>query len=342
MRTILFYLAVASTLCSKAQFAVTAIANPVAGDVESSVQTFTTGGIIMPISGTNKVWNYSSLSPDLSTVSSATYVPSSTIPNNNLFPGATIGTVYGPGYYTVLKINSTTRDYLGSAQSTPSNCIAFSNPQTSLKIPFAYGNNYVDTYGYSNANEVYSGTITALADGTGTLVLPGYTLTSVLKVSQQFNDIDLYTVGSTTYSFTNIGTQHLFYSAASKFPLLSIYTYTSTQNPGNMTSTFVGAAINSSFVNGVGIEEFSLESSFNIYPNPVKDNHVSVNFTTKDNAANINLLNTLGQVVKENVYSDLNAGENKINFDLKNISTGIYYLQLRTKEGEVTKKLIIE
>lgn len=339
MRTLLVYLALASTLCLKAQFVITATTNPVAGDVDASIGT-NTAGLTIPVSGTNILWNYSSLLLNPTAPNSATYVAISSVPNNSLFPGSTIGLSYSSGYYGVYKINSSTNDFLGSAWTSSSNCNVLSNSQTYLQIPFAYGNSYFDTYGTNYPNSIISGTVTVTADGTGTLVLPSYTITPVLKISQQYYEVQQ----TTTPTNTNISTTNVdaFYSGQSKFPLLTIYTTTNVQYPANTTNTYIGAKINTSFALGVGIKKFNIENSLTLFPNPVNAKHVSINFNAKNNSANISLINTLGLVVKENNYNNLPSGENKINFDLKDISTGIYYLQLKTENGEVTKKLIVE
>jgi hypothetical protein len=338
MKTLLVYLALASTLCLKAQFVITATANPVAGDVDASVGT-NTAGLTIPVSGTNKLWNYSGLTLMTNAISSATYVPFSAIPNNNLFPGGTIGLSYVGGYTDVYKVNASVRELVGAAEASTANCLVLSDPIIFLTLPFGYGSGYYDTFGFTDNGDVISGGVSLSGSGTGTLMLPGsITLNNVLKVTMSYTQTET----TSSYTSTSKGVQHMFYSSVNKFPLLTISTSTSNNTQTPTVFTNIDGSINKNFAVGVGIEEQTSENNFSVFPNPVSAQNVTITFISKSELTNINLLNTLGQVVKENVYNNLSAGENKISFDLKNIPTGIYYLQIKTGEYEGVKKLVIE
>ncbi len=336
MKKILFCFGIFSFFCAKAQYIITATTNPVAGDVEAYINTYTTG-ITQPVSGTNKVWNYSALSMDfMNSSSSSTYVPVSAVPNNNLFSGANLGSTSGSNSYEALKITNSSRTDLGGAAATASDCTVFSDPYVYMTLPFGYGSGYADNISYSGNGESLNGTANLSGSGTGTLIIPGFTFNNVLKVTSTINYT--YTSGTTVANII-LETQS-FYSSVSKFALLTIQN--SIVIVGAQTTTDVGALINKTFAIGVGLEELTIKNDFSVFPNPASPTNVSVSFNSKDNSATLSLLNTLGQVVKENVYNNLSAGENKISFDLKNIPTGIYYLQIKTGEYEGVKKLVIE
>ncbi|MBA2611235.1 MAG: T9SS type A sorting domain-containing protein [Bacteroidetes bacterium] len=336
MKTILIHLSFLLTLSLNAQYTITSTSNPVPGDIEATVYTYTTG-LNQPVTGTNKLWNYSGISVNLTSTSSGTYVPISTVPNNNLFPGATIAVDQGFQNYDVYKINSSTRDELGFASPTATNCLVLNNPITLFTLPFAYGSSYYDTFGFNITGETLTGTLTTIADGTGTLVLPGFTLTNVVMVSTNYTEVDV----TPTTTITTAGLQHLFYSNVSKFPLFSISTSTNIQNSVSSIST--DAYVNKNFSMPVGIKEITDENNFSIYPNPVNKETVFINFTNKENKEiSITLLNTLGQVIKENKYENLSSGENKLSLDLKNIPPGIHSLQINSGGIESVKKLVIE
>lgn len=320
----------------KSQYIVTSASNPVSGDVESYVNTFSSG-LTSPATGTNKTWNYSSITLDNSSISSSTFVPISSVPNNILFTGATIGSTSGSNSYDVYKINASTREYLGSAAASSSNCTVFSNPMTLLTMPFTYGSSYFDTFGFNINNQASTGSLTIIGNGTGTLILPGITLNNVLKVSGTYNQI--YTAPGAT--ITAIGVQEFFYSSISKFPLFTISTSTNTQN--SISTTYIDGNVNKLVALGVGINESKFENNFSIYPNPASNKEVSLSFFNyNESTVGITLLNTLGQVIKEYTFKDLNQGQNKVTLDLKTIPVGIYYLQIKTNDQESTKKLIIE
>ncbi len=77
-------------------------------------------------------------------------------------------------------------------------------------------------------------------------------------------------------------------------------------------------------------EDYSL-SEFNMYPNPAKELlTISLN-----NDANYSLMNLNGQVFKT---GNITHKENTI--DVSNLSSGLYFLKVKTDEGVATKKLI--
>lgn len=337
MKAFLFCLVFISTFGTKAQYMITSASNPVAGDIEGYVDIYPTG-LSAPASGTNKIWNYSNITfINISSASSSTYVPISSVPNYSLFNGATIGQCYGPYNYDVYKINTSTRDYLGIAATSATNCLVLSNSMTLLKLPFTYGSSYFDTFDYNIAGDILTGSITIVGTGTGTLILPGFTINNVLKVSLTYNQIDIYP----TSTFTTNGLQEIFYSSISKFPLFTINTSTIIQS--STSSVDISAKVNNVVALGVGIKESSIDDNFSIFPNPVNTKAISVSFNNKgESTVNLILLNTLGQIVIENSFDNLQTGENKVTLDLKTIPAGIYYLQIKTNDQESTKKLIIE
>jgi len=335
MKKYLLLLALASFINVRSQFVITSTANPVAGDVESYLDTYTTN-LNQPASGTNQLWNYSSLTINYSNpVGSATYVPISSVPNNNLFPGGTLGAYFGGTSYDVYKLNSSTRDILGSAASTASDCMVYSNPVTLLTLPFTYGSGFTDYFSSSFNGTSITGTVSASGNGTGTLVLPGFTFPNTLKMTYTINQVYTYSLGTVTFS----GTQDLFYSAASKFPLFTRSLFTSTQ--GTLVTTSLTGNINKLFA-PVGLTETGNENELSVYPNPVNAKKVTVSLVNKGEAINVTLLNYLGQSIKETSFTDLQMGENKLEFDLKNIPSGVYFLKVKNGNFESVKKLIIE
>ena len=83
----------------------------------------------------------------------------------------------------------------------------------------------------------------------------------------------------------------------------------------------------------VGIAENNLEHNFSVYPNPASDNL----FVIMSEAKNLILYNSLGEEVSN---WNLSAGTNEIN--ISDLSSGIYFLELKTESGVVMKKIIKE
>ncbi|MBL4706710.1 MAG: T9SS type A sorting domain-containing protein, partial [Flavobacteriales bacterium] len=80
---------------------------------------------------------------------------------------------------------------------------------------------------------------------------------------------------------------------------------------------------------GVGVTELSA-NEISIYPNPASA-HITIN--TEDKIASITVLDLTGKVVK-------NPTLNTNSIDVSNLPTGVYFLQVLTQKGTVTKKFI--
>ncbi|HLC82208.1 MAG TPA: T9SS type A sorting domain-containing protein, partial [Bacteroidia bacterium] len=92
-------------------------------------------------------------------------------------------------------------------------------------------------------------------------------------------------------------------------------------------------------VNDVGIAENINALSLNIYPNPTSNNFTLEYILEKSESVKINLINVTGQLIySEDVDATIGINKKQINF-LEN-ANGIYYLQVITNEGVVTKKII--
>jgi len=87
---------------------------------------------------------------------------------------------------------------------------------------------------------------------------------------------------------------------------------------------------------GVGIEESEFNNSVIIYPNPSK-NEFTIDFSGfKYTDASIEVCNIIGKIVK-NIST--NSLSNKIVIDLSNEDSGIYFVNIKTPEGTVVRKL---
>ncbi len=83
-----------------------------------------------------------------------------------------------------------------------------------------------------------------------------------------------------------------------------------------------------------GIEEVIGENEIAVYPNPAAD---FVNISASMDIQSITVYNNVGQIISvENVKSNLY----KIN--TANYESGIYFLQLETEEGMISKRVVIE
>lgn len=112
-------------------------------------------------------------------------------------------------------------------------------------------------------------------------------------------------------------------------------------NPNDMVYVKVPT---SDFVCVTGIKETSSSSvaNLNFYPNPASVNatiDVVLNETAK---LDISILNAVGQAVYSTSVSG-NAGSNKVNVNLNNLSAGLYFYQVKVGNSKaITKKFAVE
>lgn len=89
----------------------------------------------------------------------------------------------------------------------------------------------------------------------------------------------------------------------------------------------------------VGMNTYDLTNALNIYPNPTDGLfNVSAKFTTTEQLQ-VSVMNTLGQVVYETTPVTTNS--QLFTLDLRTEAKGIYFVQLKTLNGTVVRKLVL-
>ncbi|MDB4061233.1 M43 family zinc metalloprotease [Vicingaceae bacterium] len=86
-----------------------------------------------------------------------------------------------------------------------------------------------------------------------------------------------------------------------------------------------------------------LENSFIAFPNPITDGQLNINFMVDKASENarLYLTNMVGQQVKEVYNGSLNSDPYSFEINTNNLSSGIYFVTLRTKSQNITRKIII-
>lgn len=116
-------------------------------------------------------------------------------------------------------------------------------------------------------------------------------------------------------------------------------------NAGNSTVVFslldIPSGINP--LNTSVLESFSLYQN---YPNPFNPNTIirfNIPSSVKSQTSNVKLIvyNSLGKEISTLVNENLNSGIYEINFDSKNLSSGIYYYKLEAGDYRDVKKMIL-
>ena len=84
----------------------------------------------------------------------------------------------------------------------------------------------------------------------------------------------------------------------------------------------------------LGESLFENESYFNIFPNPASDN---ITISTNQEITEVNIYNILGV----NVYNETFAMNNsQLNVNISDFSNGVYFIKVKTEEGEIVKRFI--
>jgi hypothetical protein len=331
MKKFLFSLLVLSFQFTKAQYTLTSSSSPQVGDNNSSVSIYTTG-LVVPTSGSGQTWNYSAINENTTSITTSTFVALSSVPNSSLYSNATIAETFDNTNYDVYD-NSAGADYLGTSVATISNCIVFSDPIKYMSYPFSYGSSYTDNFLLSNSMYVSSGTVVVAGDGTGTLAIPNFTFNNVLKVSQSYTQT--LAVGNATYTY--VGLNNYFYCNLSKFPLLTINTSTQTGG-GAPTVIDLNGSVNKNFT-VVGLNKINETNDFTLYPNP-SNGLFEIQFENTVAHFVVLVTDIYGREIKREEHTDFSKHNTHIN--LKDAVPGIYYVKVKSSDGETTRKIIIE
>ncbi len=119
--------------------------------------------------------------------------------------------------------------------------------------------------------------------------------------------------------------------------------YFVTFGENNDGELFVGSQYNGTIYsiaqNTTSLNELpSILTNFSAYPMPTKGEFVCEFDLQKPTASTLTVFDLAGRkLLSQN--EELVSGSNKINFDLNNLSSGIYFLKIQTEDGFVTKKI---
>ncbi|MEY3343664.1 MAG: hypothetical protein RL090_1348 [Bacteroidota bacterium] len=92
----------------------------------------------------------------------------------------------------------------------------------------------------------------------------------------------------------------------------------------------------------LGLNDASLESSLNIFPNPVS-NSATVQFQlTSEETVSINVLNAVGQSVLQQNFGKLAASQTyNQSLDMSALSNGLYFMEIKAGNSTITRKFSV-
>ncbi|HKC68274.1 MAG TPA: T9SS type A sorting domain-containing protein, partial [Bacteroidia bacterium] len=183
------------------------------------------------------------------------------------------------------------------------------------------------------AYDVTSGKVSAtinVTNGTGTCFYPYLSDISyfdgtnwVVPAVYTVGDVVVSTTGQTTYDASSQG--HYMLTNCGTFNPATDFSTTAPINTGLVPCT-------------VSIKQNSVfESAIGNYPNPFNNNTtISVTLTENKNL-DVKVYNAIGNLVFSKKVSG-NVGENTVNFDASNLSSGVYYYTVTAGNQQATKK----
>lgn len=91
----------------------------------------------------------------------------------------------------------------------------------------------------------------------------------------------------------------------------------------------------------LSVEENSMFTDFNIYPNPA-EGELNIQFTTEKSATySIELVNMLGQVVETSIIN-ANAGNNLVMMGTEKLRSGVYMLRMNTGNSQIIRQVVVK
>jgi hypothetical protein len=295
--------------------------NPYVGETFSMAIISSGGSFEIGNAGANQTYNFAALSGTGSTLSMVT--PNSTGVSGQ-FPGATVAAAFS-NYYSYYIPSSSSLELKGSYSSGIA--YVYSNTKSLITYPMTYNSSYVDpytnSYTASGLTTTMNGSVSVLADGYGTLVLPWGTLTDVLRVKEE----DSYTATSNVSTTNVTGTVYSYYKEGIHMPVVTVSTYSTNGFPGPTTVTMLTEIPSS-------ISELSANVNAEVYPNPTAE---YFNVTNLNKGDKLQLFDAEGKMVLSSYAMD---GLNTIR--LTDVATGVYSLVIITNQGAIQKKIVIE
>ena len=180
---------------------------------------------------------------------------------------------------------------------------------------------------FSIAGTVKTRTITITAVTSNTLLCAGQTATLLATASGAGGLYYVWTGGNSSFSGDNVVSP----------TTTTIYTVNAIDNNmgnTNNTNCYYPATFTQSVSTCTGIEEATNNKLVSIYPNPA--NHfITVDVSDANDGTIIYIINALGEIIATE-----NATSSKITLNIDNLTDGIYFIKVESKNGSAIKKFI--
>jgi hypothetical protein len=281
--------------------------------------------------GANQSWDFSNITASMTTTSQAVS-PAGTPFASEFTESNLCFSILDEDVWNYANVSNSAfeNNGIGVQQDPEDFVIHYSDPQLLVQYPFAYGDNFTDTYyaSYSVAAGLETksyGTAVVEADAWGSIVTPLNTYSSSLRVKTTTTEIDSTFVGGMLIStLTTTNTDYSWYVANVKPPVVTVNVY-----DGGSSASYLTSA--------VGIEDNRIAiEKINIYPNPATD-YINISFEEFNNEVDVLIYNQLGQLVIKDVVSS-----NYFKRDISELNAGIYFLRIIDDSENVSTSKIVK
>lgn len=278
--------------------------------------------------GANQTWNFSSLGS--TGQANLSYVTPASTGQAASYPGSTAALDAGAGNFVFYAGTPTGWELRGIYSSALGNAIVYSDPERQIPYPFSYNTAWSDDFSANFSSfgtpVARSGSITGLADGFGTLVMPYGTVTNVLRVTVVEDYTDVLTgLGNIEYDFTSVN----WFKPGTRAPLLT-FNEENTNTLGEVATETRGTWLAGS---AVGIEDLLRNAiGVELFPNPATD-AVTVTYSTEGGSLQLELFDTTGRLVRsEGITSAMGIGQHVL--DVSGLPAGLYQVRITATNGQ--------
>ncbi len=301
---------------------------PVNGDMYGTKQCDSTG-ITPGGSGASVLWNYATLN-----------IRNQAIFANNYTVTTSSNASFNPANVKAAPNSSNSAYYLASAGdlkyyggdmvvSGQVATIGYTVPAVVAKYPMALntftGSTTSGTLSVIGQSGTFSGNCYVVADGTGTIALPGKTFTATTRVvttqslSYSAGSFVNGTISQLTYDYYSIGNF--------KTPVFTISSSTITSSLGPPTTQTL-VTVNKNYLVVTGINEnTNTITDLSVYPNPTTD---FITLKTQNNAAKaVNVYDLTGKKLTTYLFEN---GESS--FSTLNLVSGIYFYEIKDNANQ--------
>jgi hypothetical protein len=322
------------SIVNNAQTITQAFNEPSIGDVDKNYRLDTsayTTGLPSTVTGSNVVWDFTKVTGAFPVIFDSIVAPSAAT-GGTAHPSATYAQKRS-GINAFFKSSSSPSQTEWLGAYSPSLSITFTNSAIIATYPISYGYTSTDpvtgVFKYNTTNGVCNGVITVMADGVGTLNLPGNVsfqnvirLKSIEQLTMTVNFLSVGSINQSIYSY---------YVPGKKYPLITQQYQKYQLLAGTPTITAMAYG-NFDYFTVAGISNYEPRFEPGVYPNPFNNKLYLRNESTGTMEFMIYNLNGQQMIVADEIE----------NLNTSNLQPGIYILEIKEGANHYYQKIIKE